>query len=531
MGLDFARTARSDGFVDNLRWFMLAAARTRPDHPAVVELGDDGEINAVSYRELDRLTDTYAAGLAGLGLDVGDRVVVASTTSASSIAVLLACSTLGLPFIPVSPEIPAKRLLSVIEAARPALYVHDLPGAAVEVPSQVGLARFAAGELAVKTPPAPKARHRRVVLASDAAYIAFTSGTTGRPKGVVMSHQANIAFYRGVLRQGVIADHDRVGIASPFHFDLCLGGIGLTLGQGATVVPIPRGRLNWPRRFLGLLGDAEVTHVQGVPSIWRPVLRHEPDMLAGLDRLERIMFSGEDFPLPELRRLQELLPKVRIINCYGATESMACSVTDVPRPLPDELERLSIGFAHPGAEMLLIGENGRPIEEPAEVGEIYLDSPALFTGYWDDPEATRAARVPHPLTPQSGRHVLRTGDLAYRGREGEFYFCGRADSQVQIRGNRVELGELERRLAGFPGVVSAVALVLPRQHGEAELNACVVLKRDAPPLDEMALRAFCADVLPGYMVPRGLHVVEDVPTTANGKVDRDAMAARLGALR
>ncbi|MEU8251681.1 AMP-binding protein [Nonomuraea sp. NPDC048916] len=527
MGKDFPRTARADGFADNLRWFMLATARIKPDHPAVVELDADGELRTVTYRELERLTDAYAAELADLGLDVGDRVVVASTTSASSIAMLLACATLGLPFIPVSPEIPVVRVRAVIDAARPALYVHDLPGQGVETPPEVGVARFAAGALALESPPEPRVRRRREVLATDTAYIIFTSGTTGRPKGVVMNHRANIAFYRGTLHQGVVADHDRVGIASPFHFDFCLGGIGLTLGQGATVVPIPRSRLDWPRLFLALLRDAEVTHVQGVPSIWGPVLRHEPDLLAGLDRLERVLFSGEDFPLAELRRLQRLRPKTRLINCYGATESMACSFTDVPRPMPEDLDRLSIGFAHPGAEMLLIGADGGPVEEPGTVGEIYLDSPALFTAYWDDPEATGAALVPHPFTPQSGRRVLRTGDLAHRGVDGELYFRGRGDSQVQIRGNRVELGELERRLAEFPGVATAVALVLPKDGDEAELAACVIMKREAPPLNAMELRAFCADALPGYMVPRGLHVVEDVPTTANGKVDRDALAARL----
>ncbi|MFG1949341.1 AMP-binding protein [Nonomuraea sp. NPDC048826] len=527
MGNEFPRTARADGFADNLRWFLLAPARTRPDHPAVVELDADGGLRTVTYRELERLTDAYAAELADLGLDVGDRVVVMSTTSASSIAMLLACATLGLPFIPVSPEMPEARVRSVIDAARPALYVHDLPGHDVEAPPGMGVAGFAAGALTPRRPPAPRTRHRREVLATDTAYIIFTSGTTGRPKGVVMDHRANIAFYRGTLHQGVVAEHDRVGIASPFHFDFCLGGIALSLGQGATVVPIPRSRLGWPRLFLALLRDAEVTHVQGVPSIWGPVLRHEPDRFAGLDRLERILFSGEDFPLADLRRLQGLRPGLRLINCYGATESMACSFTDVPEPIPEDLDRLSIGFAHPGAEMLLIGADGEPVTEPGAVGEIHLDSPALFTAYWEDPEATAATLVPHPFTPASGRRVLRTGDLAHRGPDGELYFRGRADSQVQIRGNRVELGELERRLAEFPGVTAAVALAV-KDGDAAELAGCVVMERGAPPLDAMKVRAFCAAVLPGYMVPRGLHVIADVPTTANGKIDRDTLAKRLG---
>lgn len=364
-------------------------------------------------------------------------------------------------------------------------------------------------------------------MGTDPAYLIFTSGTTGRPKGVVMSHGANLAFYRGMQAEGVVSAADRVAIASPFHFDLCLGGVGLTLGCGATVIPIPRDRLDWPRRFASLLRDSGATQVQGVPSIWRMLLRHEPELLAGLDQLTSVLFSGEDFPLPELRELRAWLPGRRIMNCYGATESMAASVTDVPDTIPDDLSLLSIGQAHPGAEMTIHDEAGQPIEKAGVAGEIYLRSPALFSGYWNDPAATRAVLVPDPLSPASGQVVLRTGDLAYRGETGELYFCGRADSQVQIRGNRVELGEVERRLLEYPGVAAAVALLPPGRFGEAELSAFVIVKPGAPAVGVVGLRTFCMEALPAYMAPRELHVLTEFPVTANGKIDRAALAGLL----
>ena len=147
------------------------------------------------------------------------------------------------------------------------------------------------------------------------------------------------------------------------------------------------------RRFLEFLSEAEVSQVHGVPSIWRPVLRTAADELAAMDTLRRVVYSGEDFPLPELRRLSELLPKAQIVNGYGATESMAASLTALPNPIPDTLQRPSIGWAHPGAEMTLIDEAGRPVTEPGVTGEIHLRSPALFSGYWNDPEATAAAHA------------------------------------------------------------------------------------------------------------------------------------------
>jgi amino acid adenylation domain-containing protein len=522
------------GTAENLRDFMLATARSDPRRPAVVELTDGDRLATVSYGQLDQQVTEYAAVLDDLGMDIGDRVVVESDTSAAAIAAMLACASLGLAFIPANPEWPAMRLRSIIDAARPAMVLRaaGVPAEAADaagLPVEVGIARFDATGLRVVRPAASRERYRHSVLGTDAAYIIFTSGTTGRPKGVVMSHRANIAFYRGVHTQDVVAADDRVAVCSPFHFDLCLGGIGLTLSRGATVVPVPKSRLGWPRLFVGFLQEAEVTHVQGVPSIWRAALRHEPEMLAELSRVRRVLFSGEEFPLQELRHLQQVLPGRRIMNCYGATESMACSVTDVPEPIPDDMERLSVGFALAGAEMTIHDEAGRPITGTGQAGEIYLRSPALFSGYWDDPEATRGTLVADPVNPASGQLALRTGDLAYRGPGGEFYFCGRADFQVQVRGNRVELGEVERRIQEYPGVTGAIA-ALPGVGAGAELIAFVAMRPDAGPVDVVDLRAFCLAALPDYMAPRHLHIMNEFPVTDNGKVDRRALLGMIGSL-
>jgi amino acid adenylation domain-containing protein len=371
----------------------------------------------------------------------------------------------------------------------------------------------------VQHPPLPRTRHRREVTETDPAYIVFTSGTTGRPKGVVMSHRAVVTFFRGILRYDVITAADRVATTSSLQFDFALFDIGFTLAAGATLVAVDRDRLRWPRRFVNFLRDAGVTHVDGVPSIWRPILQNEPEALTGLDALRGILFTGEEFPLPELRRLQELLPRVRFVNGYGATESMACSAGLLTNPLPDSIRKLPIGTGHPGAELLLFDPDGQPIEDTDVVGEIYLRSPALFTGYWDDPEATSRVLVPDPLNPRSGQVVFRTGDIAYRGEDGELYFCGRADSQVQVRGYRVELGEVEGRMREFPGVSAAVALVAPRPDADPAVHAFVV----AAEFDAVALRKFCLESLPHYMVPQQIHAVTDIPVTVNGKVDRAAL--------
>ncbi|WP_234325769.1 AMP-binding protein, partial [Streptomyces sp. NRRL S-146] len=304
---------------------------------------EHGDATVTTYAELVRTVHAYDATLRALDLEPGTRVLLEAEAGAESIAVLLACSRAGLTFVPVSPETPRDRLRTLIDTARPALHLQTKAGERTGLPTGLGTARFAAGELVVERAPAATARRRHVPCVTDPAYIVFTSGTTGRPKGVVMSHRAVTAFYRGMLAHHLSSPGDRIASTSPLQFDFSLLNIGLALGSGAAVVPVPQQVVRWPRLFLRALRDTGATHVNGVPSVWRQVLRHEPDRLAALTALRGVLFCGEELPLPELRRLQRLRPGMRIVNCYGATESMAASFADVPEPLPGGLERLSIG--------------------------------------------------------------------------------------------------------------------------------------------------------------------------------------------
>jgi amino acid adenylation domain-containing protein len=503
--------------------FMLAAADSTPEHPAIVECGAEGEFRTLTYRELQRRVNDYATALDGIGIGIGDRVMLESDNSAAAVAMLLACSSLGATFVPVSPDMPTPRLLAIASSVQPALHLQTTSGRRSGLPGPVGLARFGPEGVANERVPSTS-RTYRAAASTDTAYMIFTSGTTGRPKGVVMSHRAVLAFYHGMLDVGFVSAADRICTTSPLQFDFSLLDIGLALGRGATLIPVPREVLHWPRRLVRFLSDTGVTQVNGVPSIWRSVLRHEPDRLAALaDQVRGILFAGEAFPLPELRRLQSLLPQARIINCFGWTESIAASFADVPNPLPPDTEVLSVGVAYRGAEMMLLDPTtGSAVQEPGVVGEIYMRGPSLFTAYWADDEATAAALVPDPFEPRSGQRVYRSGDLAYRGEHGEFYFVGRADLQVQILGNRVELSEIERRLLEFPGVAAATVLVRPLDAGP-ELVAFLVLNAGVQVVDEGEVARFCQETLPVYMVPKRVVLLDQIPMTANGKTDRQAL--------
>lgn len=412
---------------DNLYELLMASSVDRADHPAVLEADRTGGLTGLSYRQLDGLIHGYAEALNGLGLDVGDRVVVESDTSAAAVAVLLACSLLGLPFVPVSPQTPDHLVQAILQAVEPALYARADGVHARELPASVNGAQFGRGSaLCVERRNVRKTRRRGEVLATDTAYIAFTSGSTGRPKGVVMSHRAVVAFLRALRRDGLAGPDDRIASTSPLQCGFTLFGIGVALSSGATLVPVRREHLGSPRCMVTLLENASATQVHGVPSLWRSVLRHDRDLLRRLDRMRSVVFAGEEFPIAEVRQLQSALPGVRLINGYGAIESMAVSFTDVPEPIPAQQDRLSIGFAHTGAGMTLIDREGRVVDRPGSIGEIYVRSPSLFTGYWDDPDATAAVLVNDPVDPRHGQRVLRTGDLARLGDSGELYVLGRA---------------------------------------------------------------------------------------------------------
>ncbi|MEV8092450.1 amino acid adenylation domain-containing protein [Streptomyces nigra] len=510
---------------DTLDALALAPVHRTPDKPAVVECDASGAVVSVSYEALARWVDAYAEALAAGGVEIGDRVVVASHTSASAIAVMLACSRVGAVFVPVDPDIPALRLAAIIEATGPTALLRPADASSKTGHDEAPTGTFDAdGGITLTASRKPRTPHRRTTVGGDPAYMVFTSGTTGRPKGVVMSHHAALAFYRGTQRFGAVTPDDRVASTSPLAFDVALFDICVTLGTGATLIAVPRAHLSFPRRLLGHLNQTRATVVHGVPSLWRPLLRHEPDGVAALgDHLRGILFAGENFPLAELRHLRKLLPQLQVINAFGATETVACSFAEVPNPLPEDAEALSIGHGYPGAEILLLDEAGRPVDEPGAAGEMYIRCPSLFSGYWDDPEATRRVLVPDPLEPRSGQLVYRSGDLAYRDASGELYFCGRADSMVKIRGNRIELGEIERWLTEHPGVSSTLVLALDGPDGEAALTAFVVAPGGTVTPGELAER--CRWSMPAYMTPKRFLFLDALPLNANGKVDRTALTA------
>lgn len=479
--------------------------------PAIIGAGG-GTTHA--FADIDRLAHDIEEELVALGVTAGDRVLLRMRPSPSALAAILACSRMHAPFVPVDPGAPAGREKQIVQLARPAVRIDDVGGTST-VASDEGVLRYSPISWGGET-----RFNSRGAVGTGTVYIIFTSGTTGAPKGIAMSHGAVVAFWKGMI-ESISPDAEFIlGTTAPLHFDMSLLDLGLAWGTGNPLAQIDRELLISPRHFVRQVQDRHVTHFSCVPSVWRILLRNASNELRGLTSLRSTLFAGEAFPVGDVEELRSLLPGLQLINCFGQSESIACSFMEVPTDLAGS-PSLPIGPAHPGAEMILVDSHGQVVTVPGETGEIYLRGPTLFSGYWGDDRATKTALVRNPVRPDDPELVFRTGDLAALGRSGQFYFLGRSDHQVKIRGNRVELEEVERSLERHPAVNEAGVLVT-RTNGADRLEAFVSVAEAK--LDATELTAFCALSLPDYMIPSQVSHVDALPRNTAGKLDRVTLA-------
>ncbi|HET6612024.1 MAG TPA: AMP-binding protein [Kofleriaceae bacterium] len=494
--------------------YLLAHANRLAEKPALIGVRDRW-----TYGQLSSRAEKLASQLWDAGLAVGDRVVVELHPGPDAVALLCALSMTGLVYVPVSPALPPQRTADIARTAEASLFIHSRDDAIELLPRDLATGRLSHGELVMsRTAPKPPERHRPV-LETDLAYIIFTSGTTGKPKGIMMTHRAVLAFWRGLHHHCALGEQDIVGTIAPLCFDFSILDMGCALGSGASLLFVPPLLPHQPAALVDYLATRGVTQMNGVPSIWRPCLREGAEVLAPLVRLRSMLYAGEAFTVPEIVRLQSALPRLRIINCFGQSESIACSFRDVDNPIEASLEKVPFGQGHPGVDLILLDEDGVAIAEPGRVGELYLRGASLFSGYWKDPAATRAALVPDPLFPHSGARAFKTGDLASRDGRGDFLFHGRVDQQVKILGNRVELEEIERQLGSHPAVASCCVAAIDGDDG-TELIAFITVSGGQAGDVIPSLRDRCAAALPYYMMPATFRVAQELPITANGKVDR-----------
>jgi amino acid adenylation domain-containing protein/non-ribosomal peptide synthase protein (TIGR01720 family) len=489
--------------------------RRTPDQTAL-----RAEQRALSYADLDVLSDALASRLVERGVGTDGAVGLCADRSIELVVGLLGILKAGGAYVPLDAKLPAERLaeLALSSGARWIVAGSVWAALASDVARSIGAEPIEI-EVDVETLRRGAAPRPLPILSAEAAaYVIFTSGSTGRPKGVVVSHGALARYVSGMLARLELAPGASMGLVSTIGADLGHTVLFGALCSGATLHLIAEHRAFDPDAFAEYMAAERVGVLKIVPSHLRALLHAErPERVVPE---HAVIVGGEATDWSLVEQLHRLRPGCRIINHYGPTETSVGVCTYALGEARADAPTVPMGRPLPGVELFVLD---RQLERvPLEVaGELYIGGDRLARGYHAAPRATAERFVPNPFG-APGSRLYRTGDRVRRLHDGELMFIGRVDRQVKIRGYRVELGEVEARLREHSAVDQAVVVTRSSAQGGLQLVAYVAAARAAGDLS-LELTTHLARQLPDYMLPSRLWVLEQLPLTANGKVDLRAL--------
>jgi amino acid adenylation domain-containing protein len=492
----------------------------------------------LTYAQLEANTNRIARALKATGCQRGDRVGLLMPKSIMAIAAILGVLKADAIYVPLDTTSPASRVAQLIASSEPrcilttsaaspllqALLRDDRVRARVgigwlddQAPTGVGVTyRFSIAD--VKGQSAEPLAYANA--SEDAAYILFTSGSTGAPKGVVITHANVIGFIEWATKYFGLGPLDRLSGHPPLHFDLSVFDIFGTLAAGAQLHLVPPELNLLPNKLADFIRSAELTQWFSVPSLLTYLARFDLVRFNDFPTLKRLLWCGEVLPTPVLIHWMKRLPGVQFTNLYGPTEAtIASSYYTVPGCPEDEKGSIPIGTACDGEELLVLDEALRPTP-PGKVGDLYIRGNGLGLGYWRDPEKTRSVFIPNPRGLGPADRLYRTGDLARLGHDGLVYFLGRADSQVKSRGYRIELGEIEMALNAIPELKECAVVAIHTDGFEGATICCAYVPVAGADMTPGALREELTKALPSYMLPSRWRSFGELPKNANGKIDR-----------
>jgi amino acid adenylation domain-containing protein len=511
-------------------------AQSLPDATALVWKGV-----RMTYGELEDTSNRLANLLVNAGCEPGDRVGLLMPKRPMTIVSMLAALKAGAIYVPLDPTDPGQRLARTLDAADcrwilaagrggwalQEAFSHAQPARMPQIGwldeeravAPVAGAAFELADLAAFAP-----RQPAITKAPEVAQLLFTSGSTGVPKGVMVTHAGIAHFLRWANSYFGIAGTDRISQHAPLRFDISTFDIFGALWAGAELHLVPPELNLLPHKLAELIRDARLTQWFSVPAVLNLMAKFDVVREHDFPQLRRMLFAGEVLPTPTLRYLMQRLPHVRFTNLYGPTETTICSSYHTIAQCPaGERDPIPIGTACDGEELRVLDAQLQPVAD-GEVGDLYIGGVGLSPGYWRDPEKTRAAFLPDPADTGEGGRIYRTGDLARCDADGVYYYCGRSDTQIKSRGYRIELGEIEAALHTLPELLESAVVAVPSPGFEGTTVCCAYVPAPGTEPGLEQLRTCLAQRVPGFMLPASWQRYEKLPRNPNGKVDRPLLA-------
>ena len=482
-----------------------------------------------SYLELAQWIDGLAALLSAKGMRCGDVIAIGNTKRPLSYGLMLAALRMGVVYVNIDVTSPIARTSRILQVSGASLLFFDDPiyqTGMEELASTQGCPLFLLAEdqlpLGTEFDRQEQQRLSRLVDGACIAYIMFTSGSTGVPKGVAVTHQNVLHFISWGRDFFSITDQDDFANLSPMYFDNSVFDFYVGLFSGASLTPVCRELLTSPYELVSYVGKMGCTIWFSVPSLLIYLMVMKALTAVGLPELRSIVFGGEGYPKIELKKLYEMFAKqARLVNVYGPTEcTCICSAYCLSGDDFRELDGLPpLGHLNPNFDHRILDDQ----EQDAVTGELCLIGPNVAAGYFNDPDRSAASFFTLSEPRRFMKRMYRTGDFV-REDQGVLYFVGRKDNQIKHMGYRIELEEIEHALMQFTQVNQAAVIY---QRTNAAYGKIIGIVASTVEIDEKTLLAGLANLIPEYMIPSRIVIMTELPKNPNGKIDRQQLHAEI----
>ena len=495
--------------------------------------------NSITYAELEKKSSSLALQLLQMGVKRGDRIGIFLGKSLEMIISLFGILKAGGIYVPIDPSAPVNRVAFIINhcgvecliassrnlqklfssfheklAIRRAVIVglDDMDAFRNRIPAEY-LSWNEVFDGLKSEPPSFDGSD------TSPAYILHTSGSTGNPKGVVLSHLNALSFVKMAVDFFHIGPADRFCNHAPLHFDLSVLDIFVGVRCGATVMLLPEIYSTFPVKIAEYIEKEEISIWNSVSSVLAMLVDKGALEKFNFDSLRIVHFSGDIMPVKVLRILRKFMRNASFYNIYGQTEANSSMFYPVKEICEADTWRIPIGKPFPNFDVFALNDSHEMISQPGEEGELYVGSSTVALGYWNAENLTSDKFVPDPRYPSLKKIVFKTGDLVRMDEDGNYVFTGRKDQMVKSRGYRIELEEIETVLSGHPGIKNAVVIPVPDELIGNRIVA-VVVPANGETVNKEDIFSHCASLLPRYMIPEMIDFLDSLPRTSTGKIDR-----------